>query len=259
VSGSGLPSDLQAAVRAGRAAFPGFSLRAVARTASTQDLAAAAARAAAAAGWCCVAAEQTAGRGRQGRSWAAPAGSALLFSVVLRPSPRATPGVPLAAGLAVTDALAAVAGVDAGLKWPNDVIAGPGKLAGILAEVEPATGAVVLGAGVNLSVDSFPPGVAGSSLHRLVASPPSRGAMLAGILSALGRRLVALESGGVPAVLDDWRARAVGLGQRVTARTPVGEVRGIARDVDETGALLVDTDTGTERLLAADVHLLTGG
>ncbi|TMC51198.1 MAG: biotin--[acetyl-CoA-carboxylase] ligase [Chloroflexi bacterium] len=257
MSGSGLPSDLRAAVPAGRTAFPGFSLRVVARTASTQDLAAAAARAAADAGWCCVAGEQTAGRGRQGRRWTAPAGSALLFSLVLRPSPRATPGVPLAAGLAVTDALAEVSGVDAGLKWPNDVIAGPGKLAGIIAEVEPVSGAVVLGAGINLSVDSFPAGVAGSSLHRLVAQPPSRGAVLAGVLLALGRRLAAVESGGIAAVLDDWRRRAVGLGQRVTAQTPLGEVQGIARDVDDTGALLVDTDTGTERLLAADVHLLS--
>src|SRR5207302_65944 len=110
----------------------------LARVSSTQDVVRAAAREGAAAGFSCLAGEQLAGRGRQGRRWVAPPGSALLASVLLRPSEVAAPGVPIAAGLAVVDALASRYGVEARLKWPNDVIAGGGKLAGLLAEVEPA-------------------------------------------------------------------------------------------------------------------------
>ncbi|HET9051986.1 MAG TPA: biotin--[acetyl-CoA-carboxylase] ligase, partial [Candidatus Dormibacteraeota bacterium] len=142
--------------RAGRAAWgDGFRLRVTARTPSTQDLAASAARAGAPAGWCDVAEEQSAGRGRLGRRWEAPPGAALLASIVLRPRGRLT-WVPIAAGLAVADAVRETCGVAARLKWPNDVLAGPGKLAGILAEVEPRGApvpAVVLGIGVNVAVD----------------------------------------------------------------------------------------------------------
>ncbi len=159
----------------------------------------AAARAGAAAGHLCVADEQTAGRGRQGRSWVAPAGSALLASILLRPRANAE-GVPLAAGLAVADAVARL-GVEVGLKWPNDVVVDGAKLAGILAEVEPAAPgpdtAVVLGIGVNLCVDEFPQGVNGASLHRLLdpAPPPSAEELLTLLLPALAARVGTLEAG----------------------------------------------------------------
>ncbi len=158
--------------------FPGLRLRRIARTASTQDVVLRAARDGAAEGFCCLAGEQTAGRGRQGRSWVAPPGSALLTSVLLRRPPAIATGIPFAAGLAVVEALAATCDVHARLKWPNDVLAGAGKLAGILSEVEPAASstvqvAVALGLGLNLTVDAFPAGAAGVSLHRLVSHPPS--------------------------------------------------------------------------------------
>jgi BirA family biotin operon repressor/biotin-[acetyl-CoA-carboxylase] ligase len=207
-----------------------------------------------------VADEQTAGRGRQGRRWEAPPGGALLASILLRPLAWAE-GVPLAAGLAVTDALAPL-GVEASLKWPNDVIAGGGKLAGILAEVEPAaTGpgvAVVLGIGVNLGIDGFPEGVVGASLHRLLAPapPPTPEELLTVLLPALASRMRALESGGIAVLLPDWRARAIGLGGAVVAETPGGRVEGRAVDIDAGGALLVETDAGTVRLLAGDAHFI---
>jgi BirA family biotin operon repressor/biotin-[acetyl-CoA-carboxylase] ligase len=243
---------------AGATAFPGFSFHSVSRTPSTQDLVRAAARAGAAPGHLCVAAEQTAGRGRQGRSWVAPAGSSLLASILLRPR-AAAEGVPLAAGLAVADALAEL-GVEVGLKWPNDVVAGGAKLAGILAEVEPAAPgpgpAVVLGIGVNLRVDEFPEGVRGTSLHRLLAPAPAPSAedLLVVLLPALAARVRSLEAGGVEALLDDWRERAIGLGGPVVAETPGGRVEGRAVDVDRDGALLVETPGGTVRLLAGDAH-----
>ena len=245
---------------AGATAFPGFSFRWVSRTPSTQDLVRSAARAGAGAGHLVVAGEQTAGRGRQGRRWEAPAGSALLASILLRPRVAAE-GVPLAAGLAVIDALAPL-GVEARLKWPNDVIADGGKLAGLLAEVEPAAPgpgpAVVLGIGVNLRVDAFPAGVAGASLHRLLAPapPPAAEELLVTLLPALAARIRSLEAGGIAALLPDWRARAVGLGGRVLAETPAGRVEGRAVDVDTDGALLIETAGGTVRLLAGDAHFV---
>jgi BirA family biotin operon repressor/biotin-[acetyl-CoA-carboxylase] ligase len=245
---------------AGATAFPGFSFHSVSRTTSTQDLVRAAARAGAAAGHLCVADEQTAGRGRQGRRWVAPAGGALLASILLRPR-AAAHGVPLAAGLALADALAGL-GLEVGLKWPNDVVVGGAKLAGILAEVEPgAPGpetAVVLGFGVNLRVDSFPEGVAGTSLHRHLeaAAMPTREGLLAAALPPLASRVRRLEEGGLVALLPDWRRRAVGLGGRIVAETPAGRVEGMAVDVDAGGALLVETGAGVVvRLLAGDVHL----
>jgi BirA family biotin operon repressor/biotin-[acetyl-CoA-carboxylase] ligase len=244
----------------------------LARTPSTQDVVRAAARSGAAAGWCCVAAEQTAGRGRQGRAWTAPPGTALLTSVLLRPPAPVAGGVPLAAGLAVADAVVAL-GVDeaaVGLKWPNDVLAaGGGKLAGLLAEVEPrgarapAEGAdqtsvaVVLGVGLNLTVPAFPPGVAGASLHTLLGRAVDWEEALTALLTALGRRSAELEERGVPAVVAAWRGRAVGLGGPVEAQTPAGLLQGTAVDVADDGALLVDTGGGVTRLVAGDVHLVT--
>jgi len=243
---------------AGLAAFSGFELRVLARTPSTQDVVRAAARAGARQGWTCVAAEQTAGRGRRGRTWEAPPGSGLLVSVLVTPPPEVAGGVPLAAGLAVADAVAACAlGVEVGLKWPNDVLsAAGGKLAGILTEVEPgapAGMAVVVGVGLNLSVEAFPPGVEGASLHRLAGRAVGWEEALAALLPALGARLGELRARGVPATVAAWRRRAVWLGSAVRVHTSGGEVEGLAADVDEGGALLLDTPAGRIRVLAGDV------
>ena len=253
---------LRAVEAAGGRAFAGFELHLLARTPSTQDVVRAAARAGAAEGWCCVAAEQTAGRGRQGRPWQAPAGGALLMSVLLRPRAAVAGGVPLAVGLAVADAVAKVSGVEVGLKWPNDVLAEDGgKLAGVLVEVEPGAAelAVVAGVGLNLHVEEFPAGVAGASLHRLAPDPVAVGwaAALAALLTALGRRLAQLDAGGVAAAAAAWRGRAVGLGSEVRVETPAGPLAGVATGIADDGALLLSTAAGELRVLAGDVHILS--
>jgi len=241
----------------GRAALPGFSLRLLARAPSTQDVVRAAARAGAAEGFCCVASEQSAGRGRQNRRWTAPAGTALLASVLLRPALVA--GITLTAGVAIADALESSAGVAVQLKWPNDVLVDGAKLAGILGEVAPAPdGAevVILGFGINLSVDTFPDGADGTSLHRLVAGRvPSWDIVLGDVLTALALWLSLLNDAGLDPVLSAWRARAVGMGSMVTADTPDGRIAGVATGVDGDGALFLATADGTVRLLAGDVHI----
>jgi len=249
--------------KAGSGAFPGFRLRVVERTPSTQDVVRAAARAGAEAGFCCVALEQSAGRGRQGRAWVAPRGTALLASVLLRVRAGAAGVVPLAAGVAVCDAVGAmgVAEGAVGLKWPNDVLVrdGLGKLCGLLAEVEGAGRgepvAVVLGIGLNLTVAEFPAGVHGDSLHRLAGREVGWEEALAALLDALGRRTAELVEGGAAATVAAWRRCALGLGAPVEAHTPAGVIRGTAQDVAPDGALLLDTGAGVERLVAGDVHL----
>jgi BirA family transcriptional regulator, biotin operon repressor / biotin---[acetyl-CoA-carboxylase] ligase len=249
-----------ALLRAGRAAWgDGFHIRVAARTGTTQDLAAQAARAGARAGWCAVAEEQTAGRGRLGRRWEAPPGSALLTSIVLRVT-GPVGWVPLAAGLAVVDALAEAAHLEARLKWPNDVQAGGGKLAGILAELEQRGSdvpAVVLGIGLNVSVDAFPQGATGASLHTLLAPqpPPSRESLLAALLGTLRRRCDLVDGGaeGIEELRADWEAAAIGLGRPVSVTAPGGTVRGIALGLAPSGALRVRRDDGTEvAVLAGD-------
>ncbi len=251
-SGEGLEATVQ---RAGAAVFPGFRLNRVDRTGSTQDVVRAAARSGAAEGFCCVADEQTSGRGRAGRSWSAPPGSALLVSLLLRRPPAVTAGVPLAAGLAVLQALRRSCGVPALLKWPNDVLAGGAKLGGILAEGSPAAG-TVLGIGVNLRVPSFPPDVDAMSLHQLTATPPSWAGLLAPLLGALGERLAVLEQTGIPGLREEWLANAQGIGEAVRADLGGKIISGTAAGIDNDGALLIDTARGRRRLVAGDVHLL---
>jgi BirA family biotin operon repressor/biotin-[acetyl-CoA-carboxylase] ligase len=242
------------------ARFPALRIRRVARTRSTQDIVLHAARSGAAEGFCCLAGEQTAGRGRQGRSWSAPPGSALLVSVLLRRPASVAVGIPFAAGLAIVDALAATSGVAAGLKWPNDVLVGRRKLAGILSEVAPGSSlagevAVALGLGVNLTVDAFPAGANAVSLHTLVTDPPNAEVLLRAWCTALAPHLAALERGGVPAIAAGWRANAVGLGEPVTVQAVSGNFEGIAIDIADDGALLVESDGQVRRVLAGDVHL----
>jgi BirA family biotin operon repressor/biotin-[acetyl-CoA-carboxylase] ligase len=178
---------------------------------------------------------QTAGRGRQGRSWVASPGAALLMSVVLRSPGEA---LPLAAAVAVCEALP----VDAAIKWPNDIWLQRRKVAGILVEGRPQDGWAVLGVGVN--VHDAPPLEGVTSLGGAIGVE----ALLARVLVALDRWL----REPLPAVLAAWRSRDALLGQRV--RWENGSGKGVG--IDEAGALLVDTDAGRVALQAGEVHLL---
>jgi BirA family transcriptional regulator, biotin operon repressor / biotin---[acetyl-CoA-carboxylase] ligase len=211
---------------------------------------------------------QSSGRGRLGRTWTSPPRAALTFSVLLRPSvPRARLGwLPLLAGVAVAAAVRAVAAVDAQLKWPNDVLVGPRKLGGILAEA--AGDAVVVGTGVNVSTGpaELPPpgpgGLAATSLAIEGAAAADRAVLLAEILAGLERRYRAWS-----AVLGDTersglRAEYTGLcgtlGRRVRVELPGGRVLdGVAAALDTDGRLLVSVPPDADLPVAAGdiVHL----
>jgi BirA family biotin operon repressor/biotin-[acetyl-CoA-carboxylase] ligase len=220
-------------------------LRAYRSLASTQTLARAWAAAGAPEGAVVLADYQTAGRGQHGRPWTAPGGTALLVSVVLRPRlPVARwPEIPLATGCAVAEGLETVAPVSAKLKWPNDVLVGGRKLAGILAEgVAGTPPLVILGIGVNVSQrdSDWPPDLAGTagSLASLGA-PVARETLLAALLVRLaGWYGVLLEEGFEP-VRAAWRRRGL-LGLRV----PLPDGEGTTVDLGPGGELVVRRDDG---------------
>ena len=196
--------------------------------------------------------EQTAGRGRQGRAWVAPAGKALLMSVVLRDLGAVQAYLPLAAALAVCEACEQSAPVRCEIKWPNDVWVERRKLAGILVEGRPQEGWAVLGIGLNVSTaeDEFPDELRGlaTSLSAASGERTSPGEVLARLLSALEARLDTSPGEIVAA----WRERDALRGQ--TVRWAEGE--GTATGIDDSGALMVETSSGRVTLDAGEVHLL---
>lgn len=206
---------------------------------------------------------QNAGRGRHGRQWSAPARAQIALSVGVGAASVPQLGwgwLPLATGVAVADALAAVAGVNPGLKWPNDVLLNDGKVAGILAEVAAPTSAIVLGLGLNvtLTADEAPdPGA--TSLLMLGSSATDRTTLARRILRELALRVDAwrMAGGADPALLADYQRYSVTLGSRVRASLPGDrEVVGLAHTVDETGRLCVDTGGQTVAISAGDItHL----
>jgi len=211
-------------------------------TTSTNDRARALAAAGAPHGTLVTAAAQTAGRGRQGRTWSAPAGRALLMSVVLR-DPRRL--LPLVAGVAVAEAV----GPDARIKWPNDVQLGGRKLAGILAEGRPYEGWAVLGVGLNVAVRAADlPAELRDTAATLGLEPADVEPVLATVLTALDRAL-ALDD---EALLDAWRARDALLGREIAW----AQGRGRAVGVDAGGRLVVELAGGERAVLeAGGVHL----
>ena len=175
-----------------------------------------------------VADEQSAGRGRLGRSWIAPPGAALLVSVLLRPAlPRDRLHlVTLAAALALVD----VVPDDARVKWPNDVVVGDRKLAGILAEAD-GEGAVVVGMGCNVRGDWFP----AELRETATATALERDALLDAWLAAFDARLDALDH-----VLDDARTKSATIGRRVRVELPAETFEGLASALTAEGYLVVD-------------------
>ncbi len=234
-----------------------------ASTGSTQDDARAAAGDGAQAGSVFVADAQSSGRGRQGRVWSAPAGSALLASVLLAPrvEPRALPRLSLVVGLAVARACAARATSEIGVKWPNDVEARGRKLAGVLVEASfrgREAAHVVAGFGVNVRRASLPDDVAGraTSLEDEGARSLDRGELLAEIVRDLfGLLLPAFERDGLAPLLGELRARDVARGRLVEGDS----VRGVALGLDDDGALRVSTERGPVAVQAGEVRFVSAG
>jgi BirA family transcriptional regulator, biotin operon repressor / biotin---[acetyl-CoA-carboxylase] ligase len=202
--------------------------------------------------WTLVAAgHQTAGRGRRDRVWVDRPGAALMCSLVLRPSwtPDHAGLVSLAAGAAMAEAASEASGRAVRCKWPNDLMVEGSKVGGILGEVEIDDGRVahiVLGVGVNLDP---PEGMPGAGAIGQVDEEM--------LLTEFLRRFRQLAEGSLDEIPRRWRAVSATLGRHVEATTVAGDtVRGVAADLDETGALLVDSADGPVRVAFAEIHHL---
>jgi BirA family biotin operon repressor/biotin-[acetyl-CoA-carboxylase] ligase len=230
-----------------------------ARTDSTNTRARELAAAGAPHGTVVTAAEQTTGRGRQGRSWTAPAGRALLYSALLRPLEQRHMLLPLAVPLAVCETAEQLRpGIECGVKWPNDVLLDGRKLAGVLIEARPGDGWAVIGVGLNLAIaaEEFPPELRETATSLL----PDRSAVTyraiaglstsaAGVLSERLGRWVEAEPADV---LAAWRQRDALLGREVAWEGGSG----VADGIDERGYLIVRVGDGDRVALGAgEVHL----
>ena len=216
-----------------------------------------------------VAEEQTAGRGRAGRTWVSAPGASLTFSVLLRPTsvqPAARGWLPLLTGVAVAAAVRSAAGVAAVLKWPNDVLVGDRKLAGMLAEQSPAEDAVVVGVGLNVATPEealpvSPTGLPATSLL-VEGANVAREALLIEILGRLEREYLAFRADPDPArsgLLAAYAAACATLGRTVRVELPAGRVLvGLAEGIDQGGRLLVrpaDAASATPVSAGDVVHL----
>jgi BirA family biotin operon repressor/biotin-[acetyl-CoA-carboxylase] ligase len=213
-----------------------------------------------------VADYQAAGRGRRGRAWDAAPGSSLLMSLLVRPRglpPESWGGYSLVSALAVADALARVVDLGARLKWPNDVLVGGRKIAGILLESRmpaaggPATaagGVIAVGIGLNLGQRAFPAGLAAraTSVWLETGREVERDAVLTATLEAFDGWRATLERDGLAPIRARWLAIADTIGRRVS----VDGITGVAVDLDVDGALVLQDGERRHRVVAGEVGVV---
>jgi BirA family biotin operon repressor/biotin-[acetyl-CoA-carboxylase] ligase len=241
--------------RAGAGPF-GASVAYYEQVGSTNDIARKLAEAHAPEGTLVVADEQTAGRGRLGRTWIAPPDTSLLMSVIFRPTFPAGQAYRLvmACGLAAAEASELVTGVEVGVKWPNDLHIAGLKVAGILPEsaiIAEKLAWVIVGMGINVNQAFTAPdplAATATSLRMAAGQEIDRGELLGAIMKHL--RSWHERIGGA-ALAEAWRDRCMTIGQRIRVETKGLVVEGVAQDIDPGGALWLQEDTGARRLVAA--------
>jgi BirA family transcriptional regulator, biotin operon repressor / biotin---[acetyl-CoA-carboxylase] ligase len=207
-----------------------------------------------------LAEEQTAGRGRQGRSWVAPRGRALTLSVVVRAGDEQLALLPLTAAVATCEACEQVARVECAVKWPNDVWIDERKVAGILIEARPQERWAVVGIGLNVetNVEELAPDLrdTATSLRIATGAEVARGPVLDALLERLAEWLAA----GRDRLLSAYRERDALFGRSIAWIAGSQRLEGEARGVDEEGNLVVFTADGGRMILAAgEVHLAGAG
>jgi BirA family biotin operon repressor/biotin-[acetyl-CoA-carboxylase] ligase len=229
-------------------------------TSSTNDVAREQARKGARSGFVVAASRQTTGRGRLGRIWESPPDQGLYVSILLRPDfPMTEAGkLTILSSVATVDAVEAVSGLRPQIKWPNDLVVGKRKLAGLLIETEPQgkrMAFAVIGIGLNVRQEAkdFSPEVRGlaTSLYLATGQLYRRADLLVALLQALEQRL----SRPFDEAREAWTASSLTLGQRVTLTTVRGRKHGQALGLDESGALLLRTNSGeVETVTAGDMQ-----
>jgi BirA family biotin operon repressor/biotin-[acetyl-CoA-carboxylase] ligase len=207
---------------------------------------------------------QTAGRGRRGRSWIAPPGGAICLSLnwTFAQMPRDAGALSLAIGVCVVRALRRHGVTDPQLKWPNDILIGGRKLGGILIELRAeASGpaCAVVGIGLNVSLGAAlleeiaALGLPATDLVSAGLATPSRNTLAASVIEHCIRGLQQFEQAGLQAFMDEWRGADALRDKAVTAFVTEEGIHGIARGIDLSGALLVETAQGLKKFHSGDV------
>jgi BirA family biotin operon repressor/biotin-[acetyl-CoA-carboxylase] ligase len=227
------------------------------------DVAEEAAHAGAAEGTVVAAEEQTHGRGRRGRSWSSPPGAGLYLTFIFHPPLTSAPAVlsllTLASGVADRTAVLRATGFRAELKWPNDLMIGKRKLAGILSEglgIGTSEQTVLVGIGLNVLAASHPGEIAerATSLESELGRTVERATLFEELLVAMPRAYDALRHGDSDDMLHAWReASPSAVGHTVGWSDGTGAHRGVTVGIDNDGALLVKTARGIERVLAGEL------
>ena len=250
------PLDVEAVQARLQASAIPWSIRHLAECSSTQDLAQEAALGGHGPGLVVSTDFQRTGRGRRGGIWTAQPGSSLLVSILLQPPPALLPLTPLLAGIAVVQGIESSCGLSAELEWPNDVMAGGRKLAGILVQRPPGPMAVVgIGVNVGAAPSGLEDGARATSLNSELGRAVAREPLLAAILEAVARGQQQAVLSGPAWVRQAWLARTSMMGRRLTFEDGSTERVGTAQDLLEDGALVVRLDDGSPlRLVAGAVR-----
>lgn len=249
-----------------RATFIGHDIRYFEEVSSTQEVAKKLANNGAKEGVIVIAERQRSGRGRMGRDWFSPTGGVWL-SVILRPRTNLqVQRFTLLAGVAVTRAVNRFYGLEAKIKWPNDILVNGKKVCGILAEVSAEMDSInylILGIGVNVNVNLSSAGgkllQTATSIKDVLGRKVSRVGFVQVMLEELEQLYRLLSVEGFKPILSEWKERSGTLGARVRVSFRDEEFEGWARDVDEDGFLIVELGDGAlRRVVAGDVHIVEG-
>jgi len=254
--------------RLGKTKVVGRDIRVFEETTSTNDIVEKLARDRVKEGVVVFAESQSKGRGRLGRKWVSPARKGLWFSVLLRPElpPQHATRLTVASATALRRAIQNETGLQAEIKWPNDILVNGKKVAGILTEMNTEPDRVkyiILGIGVdvNLNPGDFPPDLrrVASSLRAELGKPLVRADLAVAILKELDADYARINTEEFPALADEWEAHGTTIGQTVVIRIGDREVLGRAESLGEDGAMLVRTEHGhLERVVSGDVTLKKG-
>lgn len=208
-----------------------------------------------------VAKTQHSGKGRHGRKWESPEGG-VWMSALLHPklSLADVSKATLVAGIAVVNALKELYGIEAGIKWPNDVVYKGRKLAGILGEVTGEWTSVqnlILGVGINgnFSAQTLPGNIGGVTLHEILQREVNLNQLAASVLDHIFKELGILEKDGFHLIKESWLKRSVGLGKQVQVRVGQDDYYGIFEGINEEGALMLRNEETLRSFTAGDVHL----
>lgn len=209
---------------------------------------------------------QTGGRGRRGREWHSPSGQGLYLSIILRPEipPAEAPKMNLLTAVSVAETIISLTGLDALIKWPNDILVHGKKIGGILTEVDAEMDAVlymVVGVGINVNNRTFPPGLRrrATSLFLETGRPFSRLTLLKGFLTRFEKDYGDHRRQGFQPVIARWKGLTDVIGRSVRAGAPGHSLLGIVEDLDENGALVLRDRKGRiHRVFAGDITLRGG-